>query len=83
MNIRIRPSPCHLSDFLSGLRTHFALFRERTSLGLPADEEFDRLCVALQSLTAAQVPSEALTDAELHLLQGVFHALEEYNNGQG
>ena len=82
MSIKIRPSPASLSDFLSGFQARYEQFTERTSLGLPADEEFDQLCLALEAFTAARVPPACLTDEEMQRLAVWFDALQQYEESK-
>jgi len=82
MSIKIRPSPASLSDFLSGFQMRYEQFTERTSLGLPADEEFTQLLLALEAFTAAQIPPACLTDAEEQAIGQWIAALAEYEENQ-
>jgi hypothetical protein len=82
MSIKIRPSPASLSDFLQGFESRFEQFEERNRLGLPADEEFDQLCLAMEAFTAARVPPACLTDEEMQRLAVWFDALEQYEENQ-
>ena len=82
MSIKIRPSPASLSDFLYGFQVRYEQFTERTSLGLPADEEFTQLCLAMEAFHASRIPPACLTDEEMQRLAVWFDALEQYEENQ-